>query len=210
MVDAARGASRPAIFDEPEVVGSSPLVLVTRSSQPIAACGGGVTWRCLGDAAQDRAFRLGAERDTTPTGLLTRAAALGGFLGTSDYPINDLDEVPEAAGWFANLDATLDRAASFGAGSLTSFVAQQGSAQGYLTTAREAAVPTSAAGFDVTAPTPVAVVQVVRARPTGGRDLIDEGDLAEALRSNGWDVQPDAEDDGLPSPGVLVALRGRV
>jgi len=210
MVDAARGASRPALFAESDVVAASPIVVVTRKAQPIAACAGGVTWRCLGDAAQDPGFRLGADRSETPSGLFARAAALGGFLGTSDYATNDLDEVPDAAGWFANVNATLDRAGSFGAGSLTSFVAQQGSAQGYLTTGREAAASTSPTTFDVTAPSPAAEVQVVRARATGARDLVDEGELADALEAAGWEVQPDAGDDGLPSPGVLVALRGRV
>lgn len=209
MVDASRGAARPALFGEPDVVGSSPLVLVTRKSQPIAACTGGVTWRCVGDAAQDPAFRLAADRDTTPNGLVVRAAALGGFLGTTEYATNDLDEAPDAAGWFANLDTTLDRAASFGAGSLTSFVAQQGSAQGYVTTRRDAAAFTSPAAFDIAVPTPAAAVQVVRARTNGGRDLVDEDDLVDALRSAGWDVQQGPGDDGLPSPGVLVALRGR-
>jgi hypothetical protein len=210
MVDAQRGAARPAIFEEPEVVGSSPLVLVTRKSQPIAACGGTATWRCLGDAAQDPAFRLGADGGSTPAGLFVRAAALSGFLETTDYAINDLDGQPEAETWFANLDATLDRAPSFGARSLTDFVAKQGSAQGYLTTRRDAVASTSPDTFDVVAPTPTAAVHVFRARATGGRDLVNERDLTEALRGAGWNVQPDPEDDGLPSAGVLVALRGRV
>ena len=209
MVDAARG-SKPPLFEPSEAVARSPLVVVTRDAQPIAACAGGVTWRCLGDAAQDPASRLAADSDATASGLLARAATLGGFLGTTDYATNDLDEVPDASSWIDNVDRVLDRAGSFGAGSLDRFLTTPGSAQGFITVAASTAAAAQREDIAIVAPTPAAAVQVMRARTRGGRDLVDEDDLDEALRQSGWDVQPAAGDDGLPSPGVLVALRGRL
>lgn len=212
MVDAARGTTRPALFAKPEVIASSPLVAVTKKAQPIATCAGAVTWRCLGDAAQDPAFRLAADPDTNTVGLLVRAAALGGFLGSADYASNDLDEVPDASNWLGNLDRSLDRAGSFGAGTVARFVAAPAVAQGYVTTAAAAGLATSRPELVVSAPTPAAVVGVIIARPVRatGKGDVDVDGLRKALVAAGWKAEPPPGDDGLPSPGVLVALRGRV
>ena len=212
MVDAAR-SSRPPLFGRPDVIASTPLVVVTKKSQPLATCAGGVTWKCLGDAAQDPNVRLAADADATPSGLFIRAAALGGFLGSSDYPINDLDEVPDASGWFANVDRTLDRAVGFGATSVGKFVITPATAQAYVTTASAAGVAANRPELTVTAPTPAAVVGVSVARVGGSSSSkgdVDLDALREALVAAGWKAEPPAQDDGLPSPGVLVALRERV
>lgn len=209
MVDAVR-PSQPPLFGDGEVLGHAALVIATRVAQPIAGCPDAITWRCLGDAAQDPSFRLAADRDSTPSGLFARAAALGGFLGTTDYATNDLDEVPEASGWLANVDRTLDRAGSFGAGSLSQFVITPGAAQGYITTSSNIGPAAARQDIALVAPTPPATVAVVVARATGVDVDIDERALRDALETNGWTVQPPPADDGLPSPGVLVALRGRV
>lgn len=209
MVDADRGA-QPPIFDEAEVVASSPLVVVTRVAQPIEGCGSDVTWRCLGDAAQDPSFRLAADPDGTPAGLFSRAAALGGFLGVPDYAINDLDEVPDASGWLANFDRTLDRAGSFGAGSISQFLITPGAARGYVTTAAATAPASARQDMRIDAPAPAARIEVTVARPLGGGADIDVDRLRDALEAAGWSVGPPTGDDGLPSPGVLVALRGRL
>jgi hypothetical protein len=59
-------------------------------------------------------------------------------------------------------------------------------------------------------PNPVATVPATLARLVGAADRVDEEAVREALEAAGWSVQPPPADDGLPSPGVLVALRGRL
>lgn len=202
-------ATKTSLLESPKVLAASPLVVVSRKAQPIAGCPEAVTWRCLGDAAQVASFRLAADPGSTPAGLFTRAAALGSFVGSTDYPINDLDEVPDASSWLDNLDRKLDRAGSFGANSLDQFLITPGAASGYITTkAMTDAAQTS--DFVVAAPAPEALVQVTVARAKGSKARLDEGRLRKALESAGWDLDPPAPDDGLPSPGVLAALRGRL
>lgn len=209
MVDTARG-SRPPLFAGADTVASSPIVLVSRKAAPIAACASAVSWKCLGDAAQDGASRLAADPDTTPTGLFVRAAATGGFVGNADYATNDLDEVPGASDWLTNLDRTLDRAGSFGAGSLERYLAAPASAQGFLTTAAAARAAAGSPTFAVATPTPGARVDVLLSFRPDREGSVDLEALRDALREAGWDVQSPAGDDGLPSAGVLVALRGRL
>lgn len=208
MVDEGRRlSSRPPLFSkESQALASTTLVAVVRAGEVPAGCTE-VTWRCLGDAAQDPRFRIGADRASRPTGLFLRAAALGGFFGNADYASNDLDEQPEARSWLDNLNNRLAAAPSFGARSLNSFVLQQGSAQVYLTTAAEAAGLRGDPRFEVESPAPVVrvVTRFTPAARNGGR--IDAGAVREVLAAAGWDeAKSGAETDGLPSPGVLLAL----
>lgn len=202
-------ATKTSLLEPSKVLATSPLVVVTRKAQPIAGCPETVTWRCIGDAAQVVSFRLAADPGSTPAGLFTRAAALGGFVESTDYPINDLEEVPNASSWLDNLDRKLDGAGSFGAGSLDQFLITPGAATGYITT--KATIDASkTSNFVVAAPAPEARVLAMVARATGSKIRIDEGRLREALESAGWSLDPPKPDDGLPSPGVLAALRGRL
>lgn len=201
-------ATKTSLLESSKVLATSPLVVVTRKAQPIESCPEDITWRCLGDAAQAVSFRLAADPDSTPAGLFTRAAALGGFVESPDYPINDLDEVPDASSWLDNLDRKLDRAGSFGAKSLDQFLIIPGTS-GYITTkATTGAAQTPE--FVIKAPAPEALVQVTLARAKGSKVRIDERRLRKALESAGWSLDPPKADDGLPSPGVLAALRGRL
>lgn len=213
MVDAERArTSKAALFAEADAEGlaSTPLVLVTRKGQGVPGCAAELTWRCIGDAAQSPTFRLGAD-PTTPTRLFIRAAALSGLLGRTDWATNDL-ELPSAEGqpdprsWIAAVDERFEQAAGFGARSLENFVLQQGSANAFATTGvRATGAPT--ASFDVTAPTPAVTIAVTYAPAArNGRDL-DVGPLRDPLRDAGWQVRPNAKTEGLPSPGVLLALR---
>lgn len=207
MVEGGRAlAAKPSLFalrGERVAVSSTSLVAVTRNGQVIAGCDP-TGWKCLGDAAQDPTFRLAGDALSSATGVFLRAAALGGYFGRTGYATNDLDEDVGARPWLDNLNSRLAAAPRFGAGSLRSFVLQQGSARAYLTTA---AAARDLPGFDVRAPAPVVKI-VVAFTPTLNRGRpIDAATVRKALRAAGWtDAQPKAEDEGLPSPGVLLAL----
>lgn len=209
MVDASR-APRPPLFAEPRVLAGTPLVAVTRAGGVPAACGTQVSWRCLGDAAQDPSFRLAGDPSTEPAHLFVRAAAASGFVGDDDFAINDLDELPDAAGWLDSVDRSLDRAVTFGAPTLEAFLVARGSAQVFLTTGaafdRAGALP----GFASHVPSPTAVLISVIAAPRGTTVDIDRRRITDALVTAGWKAPPFPPDEGLPSPGVLFALRGRL
>jgi hypothetical protein len=208
MVDEARalGSRAPVFAGEPDALASTSLVAVARRGQLPAACTP-PSWRCLGDAAQDPAFRIAADGRATTFGLFARAAALGGFFGNADYATNDLDEQPDARTWLDNLERRLDAAPGFGARSLDSFVLQQGSASVYLTSGAAAARLTGNAQFEVVVPQePVTVVSVI-ATPVDGAADLDRDDVRDALEAAGWSrVSGNATTTGLPSPGVLLAL----
>lgn len=209
MVDEARAlASKAALFeDEPTGLASTPIVAVARAGQIPPACSEGVTWRCLGDAAQGGDFRVGGDAAGTPGGLFLRAAALSGFFGGSDWAINDLDANPEGQTWFANLNTRLNAAAGFGASSLNRFVLVQGSANVFLTLGSSAAALSDNPAFEIRTPAPkttIAATYTAAARDGTG---IDGDEVGDALGANGWTVQPNAKTEGLPSPGVLLALR---
>ena len=208
MVDDARTrASRPALFStKPTTVASAPIVAVLRKDQVPPACAASVTWRCLGDAAQDPAFRIGGDPAGTSGGLFLRAGALAAFFGDTAFAINDLDASADAQTWYANLNARLAAAPGFGARTLESFVLQRGSAAVYVTGGAGVRLG-GAVEFTVATPAPpvtIAVTYTPAARE--GREL-DVGPLRDPLRDAGWKVQSPSPTQGLPSPGVLLALR---
>lgn len=208
MVDEGRAlkSRRPLFSDDAETLATTTLVAVIRADEVPAGCAQ-VTWRCLGDAAQDPKFRIGADRLSTPAGLFVRAASLGGFLGTADYATNDLDETPGARPWFDNLNDRLAAAANFGAGDLNGFVLIQGSAQVYLTTAAAATGLQGDTGFLIEAPGEIVRVVAAFTPAAGGGGRIDARAVSKALADAGWDeAKSGAESEGLPSPGVLLAL----
>ncbi len=210
IVDAAR-TGKPQLFSPSRPLASTTLVSVTRKAASPAGCSVPLTWKCIGDAAQQPSFRLAGDPPSETGHLFIRAAALGGFLATSDYPINDLDEVAGAATWLDNVDGSLDRAPSFGAGSLGAFLATRGAtAQAFITTDVAVKSSSNLPDFDVAAPTPAAVIGAFVAVADGARADVDEDRIREALTEAGWKAAAPPAEDGLPSPGVLVALRGRL
>ena len=209
MVDDARTrASRPKLFaTSSTALADAPIVAVIRKGQQPAGCAPEVTWKCLGDAAQAPTFRIGGDAPTTSTGLFLRAAAVSGFFGRTDWAINDLDEQPESRTWLDNLNQRLAQAPGFGAGSLESFRLQRGSASVYVSGGAAANNQGGNVEFDVRTPTPAVTVAVAYTRAArNGRDL-DVGRLRDPLGQAGWQVRPNAKTEGLPSPGVLLALR---
>lgn len=207
MVDAGRRtAALPKLFEgRGEVLGRTELVAVVRKGQTPSACvGAAVSWKCLGDAAQEPSFRIGGDPADHAIGLFVRAAALSGFIGNTTFGSNDIEDA--AAGWLANVDARLDAAPGFGATSLQQFLVTPGSARAYLTTGAAAATSPSP-GVDVVTPTPAAGIEVVLARTTEDGGDVSVAKVTSALRQAKWDAGRLSGDDGLPSPGVLLALR---
>ena len=208
MVDDERArTSRARLFaSKGRGLAVTPLVAVARTGQVVPGCDpAAMTWRCIGDAAQGGEVRIGADPPQTSSRLFLRAAALSGFFGSADWAINDLDEQPESRSWLASLDQRFQQAAGFGAPTLDRFVLLPG-ADVFLTTGATARrVPPS--GFDVREPDPAVTVAVTyTAAASGGREIDDEP-VREALEAAGWTLQPNATNQGLPSPGVLLALR---
>jgi hypothetical protein len=209
MVDDARTRSSKSALIAKSATGlaSAPLVAVIRKPSAHSACTADVTWKCLGDAAQPTTFRIGADAPTTSSGLFIRAAAVSGFFGSTNWAINDLDEQPEARGWLDNLNQRLAQAPGFGAGSLESFRLQRGSAAVYLSGGAAANSQSGNVDFDVRIPTPAVTVAVTFTPAERGARDVDTGPLRDPLRAAGWKVQSGAKTEGLPSPGVLLALR---
>lgn len=202
MVDAGR-QGQPSLFRSKTSLAHTPLVAVARKGQLPPGCGSAVTWKCVGDAAQDPAFRLAGDQ-STGTSVFLRAAAVGGFLSRTDYASNDLEG--EASTWLGNVNLRLAAAPGFGAPSLAQFLINQGSARAFLTLgAAAAAAPGSS--FDVVTPTPAAAIGAVLVRTSLPSAEISESAVVKALVGSGWEAGPLRGEDGLPSPGVLLALR---
>jgi len=198
--DSRSFASEAAAFETTTVVASTPLVIVVRRLP--AECGTTITWRCLGDAARARTSRIAGPSAASPYRLLARAAFLTGYFDRSDYASNDVNEDAAVSDWIVGVEREIDRARSFGATSVADFVAKQGSADVFISIGVEAQRYASTT-VEVATPTPVVRVDAV---------VGSEGDpprgVGDALIERGWDEPAGPQDDdGLPSPGVLLALR---
>jgi hypothetical protein len=197
MIDAQRKQqSKPALFGRPERLAHTALVAVQKTP-PL--CLAPVTWKCLGDAAQAPGAAVGADPKTSPAGLFIRAALLSGFFGRTDFASNDFEDAP---GWLDNVERAVATASSKQASDLTRFLVSAPDVRVFLTTAQAAG---RAPGLAV--PDPVASVTVALAPSAGVKPGLDSAKIRDALQANGWVVGPPSGGDGLPSPGVLLALR---
>ena len=199
MVDDVREFDgKPRIFDEPETLGWSSLVVVTRGDAIDAACA--ESWNCLADGTiADGGHAVGAPAVADATGVLVRAAALSARVRTTEY---GTEVFGDHGGWLTELTRALDRR-QFQAGTLRRFLTTPGSADAFVTTR---AAATAAGATDAARPAPpveVALSLALRdgaSKPAGINDLVLE---------HGWSPPqtPVAVDSGLPSPDVLYALR---
>ena len=212
MVDDARArASKARLFaSKGRGLADTPLVAVTRKGQTVAGCPAEITWRCVGDAAQQPAFRVGADPASSSSRLFLRAAALNGLFGNATWATNDLDSppdgVPDPNAWLGSLDQHFTQAAGFGAPSLNDFVVKPGAANAFLTTGASAK-GAPGASFDTRTPAPAARIAATYTAAAQGGHQIDADKATDALGKAGWEVKPGAKTEGLPSPGVLLALR---
>jgi hypothetical protein len=211
MVDEARRLdASPKLFGTSQTLATTPLVAIVRKGQLPLACTPEVTWKCLAEASQDRRLRMGAPPPDRAEGLFVRAALLGGILGTEDFAINDLNDQPDAVQQFGNVNDRLREARSFGATSVDAFVAQKVAAQLFLSTGVDARDASHSADFEVLIPTPTVTILAAYTPAKRGRASIDTAKVTKALTAAGWKAGPVAGGGGLPSPGVLLALRERL
>lgn len=200
IVDEARVSSgKRAVFaGRGRTLASTELVAVV--ARKPATCTGEVTWTCLGDAIVAGA-RVAAPARGSGVRLLATAAFAGGKLGRTDYASNDVTDDPEAADWLAAVDQGIEQSRGFGATSLADFLVKRGSADVFVTT-RADAVTSGTPDSMITTPAPL--VRAVAAFGAAGD--AETGDLSDRLQLFNWRAPPQPA-AGLPSPGVLLALR---
>lgn len=239
MVDIERrGNNRPVLFRPTlDRVARSPLVLVAWKDQADKLkagpeCQGTVTSKCIGDAVIAGTFKIGAPDATVDSiGLLADAAFVGGLLANPDWATNDLNDDPAVAPWITQLARSIDGARRDGAGSLKDLLTKRGVANGFVTTEADAGptVVTAAtrSQLQLVYLNPPATGDVMLGTTPGSRGdrvrkLFQTDRAKGALKANGWRVAGQtgvpgidpgtqlANDDGLPSAGVLEALEGIV
>ena len=226
IVDSARErATRPRLFAKAvDPVARSPLVIVGWAQRLAAlegsACSGGISYRCIGDAAAKRDWAaLGGRPEWGPfkpfqadprrdaSGLLALAAETVGFLGRADVSSTDLEEDAYLA-WIGGIEDSLSDPSST-AGVAVQRLLTQGPAGFDVVIALESdagpQVAASARGDEVRLiyPSPVVTADVVLARrATRDRaehiaDLLADAAGKRALAETGWRVEGET-----PPPGV--------
>lgn len=234
MVDEARrAAGRPPLFAPlGEPVARTVMLLVARAGnagagQPCLT--GAATWRCVGDAATAATpFRLSGPDPTSATSVVAYGALAGAFLGDPDFASNDLSSNPDAVRSLTSIRDRIITTRSQQARSIDRFVVTPAVAEGFITTEAEWAKATfgaaNLASFGVFVLSPAATSDLfvgarVGTRGSEAAKVLRSDDSLELIRQQGWRV-PGREvlanmdqkaklpaDDGLPSAGVLHALR---
>lgn len=210
--DQRRRSQQAPVFEEAVRLGGAPLaVAIYKDRLARLPCASAPTWDCLGDAAAAGAVRLGAsDPDTEGSGIAVIAAATGGDVGDAEFASNDLDAAQEAR--VTELSRRLD---DHFATSLETMLTTPAllDARAELKTGIDPVVALAASGdrVAVIVPAPAAIVTATAAGVGDrGDDVVQQmrGILERLLTEAGWDAPPAADKDGLPSPGVLEALRG--
>lgn len=205
---------------------------------PRCAPSGGFGWKCLGEAAgmpggwaavggrpEWGPVKPGhAAPGTDGVGLLVLGQAVVAFFGRADLSSADLED-EDFTRWFGGLEEAVPPAAG---SPLESMLVVGPAAFDAVGTTEAEAVPlvSNSARRDALTllyPSPMATADVVLATAGGGgvskslRELVRGGEGRTALTDTGWRVgagnrpgmPPLAATSGLPSPGLLDALRGR-
>jgi hypothetical protein len=176
-----------------------------------------------------RGFRLGVAADDQAEGVLADAALSAGHAKNSHFATNDLDET-DLSDWLAAVDTNTDRVSrNPGGRSFTELLTfGAAAADGYLSTEADVGPQFARAAkrseLDLLYVTPVATADVQLAVRPGKRGdrinaIMRSERVRQLLQANGWRVPGLAPaaginatprlpaDDGLPSAGVLAALR---
>jgi hypothetical protein len=186
-------------------------VVQERAAALATACGGTITWKCLGDDRGQPWSSLGGDPSWgslvvglpdphSATGLLLYADAIASYFGTSDYGTNDFNA--EFIAWQSNLKG------AFNGASLASFVAGLPAVATAVGT--DGAATTTGLGTKANRITLVetGAAAVIVLAPTSNKDLrglAKDGGLRAALQAEGWTGDPNTA-TRLPSAGVLFAL----
>jgi hypothetical protein len=230
MVDAVRPPSAGKLFNAPGgALARSPFVLaVWKNRRAQLACAEPVGAACVGDAVIARGFRVGMPSDDQAEGVLADAALGAAHIKDANFATNDLDG--ELADWMTSVDTNVDTVTrNPGARSFTELLTFGAApADGYLSTEAdigpELAHAAKRSQLDLAYLSPVATVDVLFFARTGDRGgrlngIVHEDRVRELLRDHGWrvsgldpvdgvaDTPQLPADDGLPSAGVLQAIR---
>ena len=235
IVDGARRSrGQIPIFGDapPPAIARSKLAIVGWKDRiaALASRCSPLTWKCLGEAAGTSGgwVALGGKPEWGPVkpihreaacdglGLLVLGQAAAGYFGNADLSKADLED-PGFQQWLVALERSIPDSSR---SSLQSLVARGPSVFDALGTT-EAEVKTvdqaqQRNSLTVLYPAPMATADVVLATVPGDRgDRLRDtvtGTARDALFDAGWD-KPDAAGlpptDGLPSPGLLDALRAQ-
>ena len=210
------------LFDAGTTVARTPIVMATWTPAASGPCPQ-VALACLADN-----LSVGTPADDTAAGVLVDAALVGAHIGNADYATNDLAGEPE--GWLTALDQKTDAVRRNGVRTVTDLLVRRGagaaavvdleSAVGIVVAAAQSRDQVS---VERTGSVVGAVVAPRRGSQNGRRivEIVGDDRTKQALRSAGWRVsggaplagigtQPLPDDDGLPSPGVLHAVRDLV
>ncbi|MEY2471844.1 MAG: hypothetical protein QOK28_1173 [Actinomycetota bacterium] len=231
VVDTARPSSAGRLFsDAGAPLARSPFVLaVWKDKRAPLACADAGDLGCVGDAVITRGFRLGVAADDQAEGVLADAALGVGHAKNRNFATNDLEET-DLSDWLAAVDTNSDRVSrNPGGRSFTELLTfGAAAADGYLSTEADigpqlvrAAKRSQLDLVYVTPPATADVLLSVRPGKRGDRvkELVRSDRIRQLLQANGWRVDglpPVAgvnatprlpADDGLPSAGVLQALR---
>lgn len=228
------GSDVPADEDVSEVLAISPLVFAgfTERLETLesAACGGELTWRCLGEQAGTPWAALGLEDAGTAvvrpghldptssaTGLLVLGSAVASFAGQTDLNRNDLNADAFAA-WFSRLESAIPEFTPASGSQVVDMLTRGPASYDVVgTTAAEAnslldAAPGGPAQISTRpgAATAEVVLVAFDADPRDALDRLGEP-LRGAMQDAGWEVATASpvSEDGVPGAGFLVALQER-
>ena len=200
-----------------------------------ASCGGAIGWKCVGDAAPKQWSDIGGLAAWGPVkpwhpdpreeavGLLVAGQATAAYVGRTDVSTDDLDD-PAYGDWLGGLELAVQRTN----GSVTDMLTAAAQVDVVGTTEADAAPQIASAEVTekpvVLYPRPVATADLLLAplagsRVTGALRSLVGGAGRRALAKAGWRVRGQdlargvpasvslPAGNGLPSPGLLTALR---
>jgi hypothetical protein len=219
------------------VARSPLVLLVQRPREQVlrASCGNAIGWKCVGEAAPKRWSDIGGMQAWGPVkpwhpdprdeavGLLVAGQATAAYLGRTDVSTVDLDD-PAYLDWLSGLELAVRRTR----GSVTDMLTAPAQVDVVGTTEADAGPQIASAEVTekpvVLYPRPVATADLLLAPLAGSRvtavlrSLVG-GEGRRALAKAGWRVEgqdlargvlasvPLPARSGLPSPGLLAALR---
>ena len=187
-------------------IARSPAVLVVPDRRPTGLdCPQGVEWSCVVPFAESSPNFAYGTKNTTG-GLLARHGIATGLIGRTDYASNDFEFTDGFTGRFGAVERTARAVTSGRIGNLVNTI--QTAAGSYSAVAVLGADARELNDrFEALTPTPEITADVVLA---GHPDRFDLDDIGDALFATGWlrsgDNAPGGS-NGLPNPGVMVALR---
>jgi hypothetical protein len=182
-----------------EPIVRSPLVAITATAGP--GCSP-IDWSCLAEFATSGGNLAFGSSDTTG-GLLSRAGVATGLLGEG-FASNDFEL--EEFGTYPRIEETVADLTQGRSSDLAADIQRiRGAYDAVLVLGKDATDLRT--GFASTIPTPEITADVVLA---GRPNRFDADEIRDALLATGWlrfDDKALSATNGLPNPGVMVALR---